>query len=944
MAGFAWLPGTLPQTGGRVTTWPLPGAAELASTGAGASLDLTGPVQAVVLDDDEESAVLTGTWGLPADGALGIALRVPPGGAALDPFEILLARSNWSTALQLLLMSSGDVLASVDGQVAFYALPGPVDDDVWRVLVVSWTADGSTLAVRLHVDGEQAAATSGTWYPPVEIAEGYLRTGLRNTQVALVEVRDGVTDPYAFTQDIYAATGIEAPTHEGAAGSWTITGTATVMVGDPPIPELPAGTPGGAVTPPPLPEPQAPPPGVPDPVLWRVSEVMPSPDLDGRGNPVAWTPSQVIREQVGRIQVVVEGVDITYLDGAPLPVPSWTRTEPFGSAAATIQVPQITPFHRLPDWCVPGASVDIRIARTGGGVGDLFAGVIGTFGHRADTGLFTIECVGALYTTDLQLRQPAFLTQPRDIGDVVAEVLNSAVSRRHDALAPVVTGCLTSVLGGWEPRVTGYLQQILATAVTGGRQWTVACDVRSPVLRLKDTDTVSWTIHNGQRGVQIDLTQDWTKAPNVIYGEGIGNDGGRWRNAMYPNWRPDTTPLFPMAPSRFFRVGTTDAQTTTGRGVSDWQARVGQPVTGRFSQSDRQRTLAVQAAAGIQRDGTVGPQTWAATFGTGSNTGTLECFYLPIAFAPNVMPRLYGPDGADLGPNPEYDPAVLRVEEKLDYGQGVDKAEGVRAAGEYLARAINPGWVGRVVFEADPQETSRYLIREGSNGIIRGFRGEDLKVHVAQVDYAEDSVGLTVDTNARDFPMLDAIRERERNATDPAKAYQKRPNKGSLTEARATFDAESPAGHVPRFALFSNLWSVIRVPFGAYGSIVRTELTTSGPARPFSVAVFDRPITAARLLTLAGNPLSADENPWSEKADDLDAAGLLMSWGWENQPAGYYPGEYTDPDGETDAPVTGRLLDDASWDYVSTQAPWLWVAIIASGSCFVQGRFWPGVD
>lgn len=729
-----------------------------------------------------------------------------------------------------------------------------------------------------------------------------------------------------------------------ASGSWSFPGQVAVTVGEPDVPDVLAGTPGGSATPPPPPEPQLPPAGVDDPVLWRVSEIMPSPVLDARGNPIDWAPTTVVSEAFARIQVVVEGVDITYWDGAPIPVPSWTRTEPFGSAAASIEVPQITPFHQLPAWCVPGAAVDIRLALVAGGVAQSFSGVVNTFGHKADTGTFTVECTGVVLVDDWQLRQPAFLTQPQDVGAVIADVLNSAVSRRHDPVAPVVTGCMTSVLGGWEPRVTGFIQQLLATAVTGGQQWTVKCADRSPVLEIKDITTIGWTVHNGQRGVTIDLTQDWSQAPNVIYGEGIGSDGGRWRNAMYPNWRPDSTPPFPLAPTASFHVGTRDQDTTTGSGVSDWQRKVGLPVTGRYSWPDRDRCIAVQTAAGIQRDGFVGPQTWAATFGTGSNTGTLDCFYMPIAYAPNVMPRLYGPDGDDLGPNPAYNADVLRVEEKIDFGQGVDKAEGIRAGGEYLARSINPGWVGTVAFTIDPEETSRYLVVEGSNGKIRGFRGTDLTVHVAQVDYAEDQVTATVDTNARDFPRLDAIRQRERNATDPAKAYQKRLNQGSITEARATFDAESPAGQVPRFALFGNLWSVVRIPFGSYGSISRTELTTSGSAQPFSVAVFDRPITAARLLDLVGNPLTATDNPWSTAADDLDAAGLLMSWGWASQPAGYYPGEMASPDGATTNPVTGRMVDDASWQYASTQAPWLWVAVIAAAGCQVEGRFWPGAE
>ncbi|QZN86873.1 peptidoglycan-binding protein [Cellulomonas sp. C5510] len=797
-----------------------------------------------------------------------------------------------------------------------------------------------TSAGGFYLDGELLGTFSGGWMSPAVSIAAFGGEGHSWTLARLI-AEDGVSPTLAADMaalvDQYLGGGLTA------SGTWSVTGAGVLTVGEDPIPDPPAATPGGSITPPPPPEPQLPPAGVPNAVIRRYSETMPTPVLDARSWPTDWAPTSVVDAEYGRVQVVVEGVDVTYYLDVPMEFPSWSRTEPFGSSEATLRFPQITAFHALPAWCVPGASVDIRIAKVAGGVQSRFAGVVVSFGHSEDDGVFTINATGAVMADDLQLRQPSFLTAPRDIGDVIAEVLNTAVSRRHSPVAPVVTGCQTSVLGGWEPRVTGYVQQLLATAITGGQQWTVRCDERAPIIALKDTTTVQWTVHNGQRGVQIDLAQDWSQAPNVLYGEGIGSDGGRWRNARYPNWRPDDTPPYPNAnPSKTIRVGTTDSMTDTGAGVSDWQRRVGLPATGRFTQADRAKAIEVQTAAGIQRDGIVGPQTWAATFGTGSNTGTLECFYMPLAYSPAVMPRLYGPDGDDLGANPAYDANTLRVEEKIDFGQGVSKDEGARAAGEILARDIHPGWAGTVTFtDVDPQERSRFEIQEGLNGRIRGYRGTDLVVHAAAVDYSEDTVTVTVDTNARDYPRLDAIRDRERNATDPAKAAVKRLSKGSVTDARATFDAESPAGHIPRFALFSNLWSVIRVPFGSYGSVVRTEITTTA-AREFSVAVFDRPITAAQLLGLVGNPLTAEENPWSN--EDLDDAGMLMSWGWYQQPAGYWPGEYSDPDGETSAPLTGKLVDDASWDYASTQAPWLWVALIASGSCYVQGRFWPGAD
>src|SRR5690606_4143126 len=143
---------------------------------------------------------------------------------------------------------------------------------------------------------------------------------------------------------------------------------------------------------------------------------------------------------------------------------------------------------------------------------------------------------------------------------------------------------------------------------------------REPVLHVKDTTTVSWSVRAGQRGIHVDLERELL--PNAVFGEGVRPDGGRWRNAKYPNWRPDDTPPNPMSPTSSFHGGTRDSDTTSGSGVSDWQAKAGQPVTGRYSAADAQACRDLQREAGIQVDGSVGPQTWAATFGTGSNTGT----------------------------------------------------------------------------------------------------------------------------------------------------------------------------------------------------------------------------------------------------------------------------------------------------------------------------------
>lgn len=712
----------------------------------------------------------------------------------------------------------------------------------------------------------------------------------------------------------------------------------------PALPTLPRT---GSSTPPEPPEPK-------DPIkmrrqrIQRVSEVMPAPTLDSLGYPTDWAPSSVVREVVGRLQIVVEGEDITFFRDAETPFPSWTRAEPFGSQSATIAVPQITGFDALGsgdlEWCVKGASVEIRLIREDGAKLSLFYGFISEFDHSEDSGTFQIQCNGVLYQGDLQLMKPPFVTTPVDAGTAIPRALNSVVGRRYAKIETVSTGVKIGRSASWDPVLTSWALKHLATLVKDKRQWTVKCDRRTPEMIRKDLDTVHATVRNGQRGILVDLQSDLTQEPNVIYGEGIRDDGGRWRNAKFPNWRNDSTPSFPRDPNNSIRVGDTDS--TTSGGVSLWEAQVGVTADGVFSQSDRAALMRIQRTAGIQVDGFLGPQSWAASFGTGSNTGTLDDAWIaPLAAIPQVEPHIYSSDGEILGDNPSYDPDVIRVESFTNFGSGVTKSRAVTAAENMLARDSTEGWVGTITFTLDPNEGSKYeLIHEGNNIRVRSFRGSSLLVHVASVEYGEDTVTATVDTKARDYPTLAAIMERNRDAQDPARSYRRSHATSAQTSERGTWDAESPGGIIPKLALFNNLWTVLRIPVAEYGEIVRTKFTTS-PARPFSVAVFDREITASTLLSIVGNPLGADENPWQDAADVLEDLGMIQAWGWNLQPCGYYPKEYSTPaDDESPPPVTGRMLDDGSWTYSSSKPPWVWIAMIAEGSCEISGRLWHGVS
>ena len=737
-----------------------------------------------------------------------------------------------------------------------------------------------------------------------------------------------------------------APVFTNAVGSasFSVEGSGVVSINADPYdpPTITTPTPGGSAAAPAVPAFVVPAEAIQDPVIRHVAETMPAPTVVD-GWPENWVPTSVIDVEYGRLQITVEGVDITWINGIKTPFPSWSDVEPFGFQAASIEIPQLTIFHAVPAWATKNANVEIRLLKEAGGYTQTFVGTLFDAAISEDTGVFSLECIGIMFASDYTLRPPSFTTAPKDIGALIPEVLNGAVSRRYETVANVTTGIKSSVAGGWETRLTGYVQQLLATALSDGKQWTVTCANRTPVLAKKDTTTIAWEIWAGQRGIEVNLHSDTADQTNVVFAEGVSKDGGRWRNAKYPNWKPDDTPQYPFtSPAKMIFVGMHDSDTDTGNGISRLEAKLGIAVNGYYSLADKAEVKRAQSRAGVTVDGILGPQTWNAVFDTGANTGSLDgSFIAPIAAAMEVIPRIYGPGGDELGANPLYDQDIARIERKIDFGQGVGLIEGRRAAEEIVARDSKDGWYGTVSFTEDPSTKSRYELRAGENGIIHGWRGADVVVHTASADITEGTVSLQVDTKARDYPTLEAIRETERSATDPALAAIRRLLKGNISSDRAVYDAESPAGRMPRHTLNGGFWDVRRIPMGSFGSVSRTDFKTTSSASAFTMAVFGKSVTAAQILAVAGNPLTtATQDPWSVAGDALDDMGLLQAWGWKEQPAGYYPRTKTNPSGESGAPITGRLLDDSSWAYASQSSPWLWVAMLSSSDCYIEGRFY----
>jgi hypothetical protein len=191
---------------------------------------------------------------------------------------------------------------------------------------------------------------------------------------------------------------------------------------------------------------------------------------------------------------------------------------------------------------------------------------------------------------------------------------------------------------------------------------------------------------------------------------------------------------------------------------------------------------------------------------------------------------------------------------------------------------------GDVVLTADPREGSRLLIEAGQNLRVRGWGGSGpgILLHIAHVGVRASSgqVTLRVDARARDLMALDELAAR-RSETDPAQRILADARQSSTEPDLVTWDAEPPAGILPRTALYRGLWSCVGIGCGAYGEVQRTIFRTSPPS-PFAVAVFSRKVTSNWLKSVIGNPLADDGSGWGRMTNSLEvleANGYQQGWG-----------------------------------------------------------------
>ena len=709
------------------------------------------------------------------------------------------------------------------------------------------------------------------------------------------------------------------------------------------------------------------------PVIYQVNASLPEPDLNGFGRPDLATFVQTdTTTDFGGFQIIVGGRDMTTVRGHRTLIESYSSAEPFGDATCVLRFPGISPFEDVGEGAAAdivgvGGNPNVTIwrVRSDGTVDRTSQPLFQGFGASEDDSIdesgtsgLVMQCAGAIWQASFSQHQPHFGLDSRDIGQVIAAELNGVKGRRFATCVPFTINIPTRKRGSWGPR-TDYVQELLSEAVTpAGDQWTVLLDRgRKPKIGLKDTTTAHWTMSVGTKGLTIALQRDRTQAENVIFGTGVAPNQSRWANTRYPNLRYDDPPAFPYANLALtLSNGTVDADTDSGTGVTDWQTAAFElgydvVVDGTFGGTDESACEEIQRRAGLPITGEVDADTWTFTFNVGADVGDLTgAYFAPIAQVSAREPFLYDAAGSVIGANPDYDPRVMRVERHVDYGEGVTRAEAAQSARLQLSRANGVDFSGTLTLSIDPEAGSRWHIRAGQNINLKWYRGRPTTLlHIARVECSPESgtVTLTVDTQARDLPTLAAVRQRNKDATDPARALRgKRTSSRTQPDLRPIWDAESGAGRIPSFPKSASSWSVVRVPAGQAGTIATLTMSTTGSPSRFATAIFGRPITAADMDRLVGEPLEPDGDggsKWDSNVTALEAEGLLAAFGGPDQAAGYYPGTDPDSGSEGSHTLTGRLVDNGGFLFDSLYPPWLWVAVWTELSCYVTGRMFLSV-
>lgn len=677
-------------------------------------------------------------------------------------------------------------------------------------------------------------------------------------------------------------------------------------------------------------------------------------------------------EDAHRDRLVVGGKDVTYWRDVPTPTPDFQWIQPLGYGTATFTLPQaVTPFETPGvgelSWLRKGAPVLIqRVDRaTNTVVATDYRGIVIAFNLSGNE--LTVECGGDAVGRAALLDKQMMLIQNRaDAGAIVAYIIRS-LRLRHQPVNGAVTGIPLIQWGGGG--MLDYLNEVVAKMTTlDGDQWTVMPDADGVYeTTLKDLTTIHGTVYLDDARVKGDLRSDMAEEPNRVFASGVTPEGMVVKFGAYPGLIQGEAAPYPMNDLSHFGVGTTDADTDTGDGVTimGWMLHVtgyldGRPGYGTYDAEVGEAIKDLKREAELSPvNSTMTPQAWRALFNLSATGYTLRKIRIePAAATSAVRQWRLSSNGSIIARNPGFDPTVIPVDRTIAMGAGFSRAQIRQWARAELSTGAH--WRGTIEITTGAIVAGDHTpgtpiasilrardIRPGMNLRLPLFAG-GITVHVAGVSINDQgrNVTLAVDTRPGDtLPVWAAIQRDRENRDTVHRSFNKQRRAASL-ERENTFD--EVGGRITPLRLKEG-WNVFPVVAKQAGTIERLRMELS-PAREFVVAVFGRRITLKRLRAVTDAPLSATGSKrWTSEAVNRrlhNKHTMLYVAGSDEDPCGYSPGRKSEGDA-----LTGRWEDDASFPFVTyvndtDRGSVLWVAVWVGAATTLQGGriMWPSAE
>jgi hypothetical protein len=528
--------------------------------------------------------------------------------------------------------------------------------------------------------------------------------------------------------------------------------------------------------------------------LVRVSPIYDAPALDGNGRPVSGVlnASNVIYQKWGNLVVYINDIDVTAVRNVATNTESLSWQRLGNSETASFVFPGISVFETFGtgelSWLTDHSSVRVCRIDPEHNIHTIWIGTVNAIVPTEDSLGIRVTANGPLYDSSYRVTPPPVRSSQadviQDLGLDIAKAINTTRGK-YSAVEPIITGALAQIEPSWDKGLD-YIKNLLSMAVTdAGDAYTVWIDNdrKTSIVKMSQLPNLKTvTLVSGQDGLDDTLSTDPLTGITTIYGQGVTSKGAAWQNTMYPA-ATSSAPRYPLDdPDTTIGEGATDDLTASGNGITILQNRLNElgiltAVTGKYSKATTTSVSRFQKSKDLPVTGVLNLTTWNRLFG--KRNVAKDAWIAPLATLPAVEPRLYDANGADLGPNPAFDPNLRRLEEFIDFGNGVSLEQGKRQAEAILARDGAPHTEGDLKLTVCPQEVARFDVMPGDSVLLKAHHGADLVLRVHRVEWQLSdvpTVSLSVSTRDIDVTDLDAAMNRFRTSALKKTKVDQRPN------------------------------------------------------------------------------------------------------------------------------------------------------------------------